>query len=333
MSEQNTKKTLVELQKDATSRILAMGKSPEFKKFILDECLKQTHGDYNVYFSTIVEKYKTKNSEFSNSLDVLRLNMKALNGGIEPLLFYPRAETIESNLNLKKTSRLMYEPVTIGIYADEISPTYTAPGYILHNDGTTLEYYSEITEDFAWENDVWVIGAEEDTNDYSIFYTDLPSFIPVTINTSLRAQGQAEYGGIIQVTDLNSMEPWTSGKLELSIVVMNGNGVIIGNKKFPKRKRSNFKDEKWYDYNYFIGNWNTSTFGNWMYEKWIERDGGKSVAITISVPPPPGSNGPTTTINIPSEERDDDLGLATIQFTDNIDQVYNISYANIKRRK
>lgn len=70
-----------------------------------------------------------------------------------------------------------------------------------------------------------------------------------------------------------------------------------------------------------------------MYEKWIERDGGKSNAITISIPPASGTNAPAITVNIPSEERDDDLGLATVQFTDNIDQVYNISYANIKRRK
>ena len=69
-----------------------------------------------------------------------------------------------------------------------------------------------------------------------------------------------------------------------------------------------------------------------MTEKWIERDGGKSASITISIPPPPGSSGVTTTVSFPSKERDDDMGLTTIQFTDNINQVYNISYANIKRK-
>ncbi len=330
--EQQSTKNLTQLKKEAITRILSMSNDSEFKSFILTECLKQSHGDYNVYFSTIIEKYKSKNIEFANSLSVLRLNMMKINGGIEPLLFYPQAETIE-NIAYKKTFRTSNgEPVVIGIYDSDLSPSYTASGYIIQNDGT-LQYHSEITEDFAWENDVWVIGLEEDTNDYSLSYTDLPSFIPVAVNTSLRTQGQAEYAAIIQVTDLNDIEPWTGGKLEFTIVVMNANGVIIGNEKFPKRKRSNFKDNKWYDYNYFVGNWNTSTFGNWMYEKWIERDGGKSASITVSVPPPAGSSGPTTTINIPSEDRDDDLGLATIQFSDNIDQVYNISYANIKRRK
>lgn len=309
-----------------------MSNNAEFKSFILKESSKQIHGDYNVYFSTIIEKYKSKNSEFANSLSVLRSNMMKINDGIEPLLFYPQAETLENIAYKKRFITSNGEPVVIGIYDSDLSPSYTASGYIIQNDGT-LQYHSEITEDFAWENDVWVIGFEEDTNEFSLSYTDLPSFISATVNSSLRTQGQAEYAGIIQVTDLNDIEPWTGGKLEFTIVVMNANGVIIGNKKFPKRKRSNFKDEKWYDYNYFVGNWNTSTFGNWMYEKWIERDGGKSASITVSVPPSAGSGGPTITINIPSEERDDDLGLATVQFSDNIDQVYNISYANIKRRK
>jgi hypothetical protein len=35
-----------------------------------------------------------------------------------------------------------------------------------------------------------------------------------------------------QVTDLNDIEPWTGGKPEFTIVVMNANGVIIGNKNF-----------------------------------------------------------------------------------------------------
>ena len=127
-----------------------MGKDPKFTKFILDECIKQKNGDYNVYFSTIIEKYKTENSDFANSLLSLRLNIKSLNGGAEPILFYPRAETIENSFNARKNTKMSSEPFIIGIYDDELSPSYTAPGYIIQNDGTSLQYYNEITEDFAW---------------------------------------------------------------------------------------------------------------------------------------------------------------------------------------
>ncbi len=69
-----------------------------------------------------------------------------------------------------------------------------------------------------------------------------------------------------------------------------------------------------------------------MYENWWEEDGGQSNSTTITMPPPSGQTGPTVSTTIPSQNRDDNLGMATIPFTDLITQVYNISYANIKRR-
>lgn len=57
----------------------------------------------------------------------------------------------------------------------------------------------------------------------------------------------------------------------------------------------------------------------------------QSNSTTISMPPSPGTSGPTFS-TIPSRNLDDDLGRAIIQFTDDISTVYNISYAHIKRR-
>jgi hypothetical protein len=57
----------------------------------------------------------------------------------------------------------------------------------------------------------------------------------------------------------------------------------------------------------------------------------KSASITVSVPPK--RKWWSNNYNKYPVRRDDDLGLATVQFSDNIDQVYNVSYANIKRRK
>jgi hypothetical protein len=64
----------------------------------------------------------------------------------------------------------------------------------------------------------------------------------------------------MQVTDLNDIEPWTGGKLEFTIVVMNANGVIIGNEKISKRKDLILKTKN--GMTILLGNWNTSTFGN-----------------------------------------------------------------------
>jgi hypothetical protein len=94
-------------------------------------------------------------------------------------------------------------------------------------------------------------GFEEDTNEF-VYLTQIYLHLFLQQSIIIKNPRSIEYAGIIQVTDLNDIEPWTGGKPEFTIVVMNANGVIIGKKKFPK-KRSNFKDEKWYDYNY-LGN-------------------------------------------------------------------------------
>lgn len=44
------KENVIQLKQKAIVPLLVMTKNKEFKKFILDECLKQEHGEYNVYF-------------------------------------------------------------------------------------------------------------------------------------------------------------------------------------------------------------------------------------------------------------------------------------------
>jgi hypothetical protein len=260
----------------------------------------------------------------------LTAKIKTLNGGVEPLLFFPRAETIEASI--KSTGKSSYTSrlaeTIVGVDGDVFNPDYTSPGYVVDYNGQ-LTFYDNISEDYAWENDVWVIGYEEDVPNISSIDDDLVALS--TNNLASRYQGQSEYGGIIQVTDLNAIEPWTAGKLEFKILIYAGNGTLMADKSFDKRKRSHFRNNNWYDYGFFIGNWNTTTFGNWTTEKWMELDGGKSSSVTFNIPAAtPG--GIATSITVPSQERDDDLGLATIQFTDEMLQVYSVSHANIRRK-
>jgi hypothetical protein len=67
-----------------------------------------------------------------------------------------------------------------------------------------------------------------------------------------------------------------------------------------------------------------------MIENWWERDGGGSSTSTITIPSANGAPGTSYTINHGSW--DDDLGKATVQFTDPIDQIYQVSYMNFKRK-
>ncbi|MES2804101.1 MAG: hypothetical protein V4652_00935 [Bacteroidota bacterium] len=183
----------------------------------------------------------------------------------------------------------------------------------------------------ARENDVWVIGIDETGVNMSSTGDDLLTAQTFVGSPPSRFDGQPEYGGIIQVTDLNEIEPWIAGKLEFRIIIFDSKGVKVKDKEFDKRKRSHFRDNKWYDYRFFVADWNISTFGNWMTEKWMEIDGGNSNAITYSIPPAiPG--GVSVNVTVPSKDRDDDLGLTILQFTEPISQVYNLSHINIKRK-
>jgi hypothetical protein len=316
------------LKEQTLFQVLTAAKQVDFRKLVLQECLKQKHGDYNVYLKDValILKGKKEYEEIVSSLDILIPKIRELNGGREPLIFYPRAEVIAENEKNKVISRIVNGEVRepIGVYEGVYELDYSSPGYIIDN-GFSLVYYQNITEDYAWENDVWVLGQEENVSDENM----VPA---IEDQIGGRFQGQSEYGGIIQCTNLNAIEHWTAGKLEFKIFVFDANGVKRSERAFGRWKRSNFKDQKWKDFGHFIANWNTSVFGNWMSENWWEEDGGQSNSVTITMPPPSGQTGPTVSTTIPSKNLDDNLGVATIQFTDPISQIYNISFANIKRR-
>jgi hypothetical protein len=316
------------LRKETLTLLLQTAKSNEVKKLVLNECLKQSHGDYYVKITDLSSKLRNipGNETAADKLASLAQKTKIESGGRDAILFYPRAETIENYRKQRTRARAyeeqLYDP--IGVYQEVFNPDYSSPGYIVNN-GYDLVFYQNVSEDYAWENDVWVIGEEENVSDENL----VAALEDISV---ARVQGQPEYGGIIQCTDLNAIEHWTSGKLEFKILVLNASGAKISQRGMGKSKRMYFRDQKWKDFGHFIGNWNTNTFGNWMYENWWEEDGGQSNSVTITMPPPAGQPGPTVSITVPSKNKDDDLGLATIQFSDPITQVYNLTNANIKRR-
>lgn len=307
----NSKKELVELKQKAIVPVLRMAKNKDFKDFVLNECLKQEHGEYNVYFSKIIQKFKDNPSYSKDIAELLMLSnqIKNLNGGIEPLIFYPRAETIGENYKSFRKNKEFFKiaqlaETTVGVNQEIVYPNNSSPGYILTFDGELI-FYDNIVEDYAWENDVWVIGEEEIVPNMSSFGDDMITSLILGTPPS-RFDGQAEYGGIVQVTDLGAIEPWVAGKLEFTLIAHGTNGIEI-KKDFDKRKRSHFRNQKWYDYGYFIGNWTNVAFGNLMTEKWMELDGGQSSSVTYTIPPAvPG--GISTTVTTASRNRDDDLG-------------------------
>lgn len=311
--------SLKELQLNALVEILKLVKDPEFKEYLTLECIKQKHGDYDVYIKDIVSNFKDVDKYKSSmaKLDSLVTFIKPLVGNLEPIVFYPRAETIEDALlglpGARNSEKPNAEP--LGVLQPPVTnsePPDGSPAYYI-NDGYGWYYSDYVSEEYAWENDVYVVGTAENVE-----------------RNGSRVAGGAEFCGLIQVTDLNAIEHWTSGKLEFKVIVRSATNVEISNRDFDKVKRKHFRNNAWYDYNHSLGNWNTANWGNYTIENWWERDGGGTSSTTISVP---AQNGlPGVSYNVNHGENDNSFGTAIVQFTDPLTQVYQISHMNFKRK-
>jgi hypothetical protein len=318
---------LLQVRGEIMKELLIAAQDSFFRTLVLNACLEQRNGDYYVRLidlALILESHSDFHYLRSRLID-LDAEVISITHSRHPILFYPRAETIEDLLHQGVNTISIQQP--IGVFQEMYFEDYSSPGYSL--DGNhSLKFFANITEKFAWQHDVWVIGEEENIGSDSIEVLNLST----ESTNGIRTQGRSEFGGIIQITNLNAIEHWTSGKLELELRVFGSNGALISHRYFGQRARRNFQNQVWFDFDHFICNWNTSTFGNWMYENWIERDGGLSSTITLNFPAPQGQSGPSTSFTITSKSGDDNLGLATVQFTDLTTQVYNLTHSNIRRK-
>lgn len=314
--------------------VLTMSKDSEFRDFIYNQTILQESGDFDMSLDKI-EKYSSKLKKHSKSVSKIKnisSKIKILNSDIETTIFFPKAENLFNNIKNKKfdvagknTSEFI-EPVVVlkDVYNDD----YSSPGYRLENG--ELVFDRNVTEEDAWQNDVYVVGPEEfsdieDGGDDPYAGGDGSG----TVSSDYRTDGRAEYGATIQVPSINAIEHWTAGKLEMRVVIINSSGVVIKDREYPKRARSNFKDSKWYSYNDFYYNWYKSNIGDWTIEQWFEVDGGNSNQVTVTIPLEDGSG--VINVTIPSSNRDDDCGKSIVQFQDKIGQVYPISHMNFKR--
>ncbi|MHA4737357.1 hypothetical protein [Dyadobacter sp. MSC1_007] len=300
-----------ELQFKIMQEILTLAQDEEVRRFILSECLKQKRGEYDVFVKDIIESYREVErfrGPVSRLENLVRL-IKPKQDDNEPIVFYPRAETIEDDIVANPRARIadleLGEPIGVlqadadsvmagpgpatGRLASDGQPAPppvepwdpSLPGYQYESNGVWIAT-TTVSEEFAWENDVFVIGSDENVEKYGEL---------------LRTEGGPEYAGLIQVTNLNSIEHWTSGKLEMKVVIHSATGIEISNKSFPKVKRKYFRDQAWYDYNTFVANWNTPVIGAYMIENWWEKDGGGTSSSTISQPASNGFPAFSYTIN------------------------------------
>lgn len=320
--------------KDIASEILLTAKNDDnFRTISYAECNKQKYGDYYVKLNELISLNNTHKYWTATTVSKLESLQKVITDTKrnDVIIFIPSIEKHPEKANPSLSlaySLLPEEPVAV-VASEYDNPTQTSRGYIVDINGT-LVYYETINESFAWEHDVWVVGEEEIVSPENM----IAAVEDTATLTYLRPNGVAEMGGIIKVTDWSIVEPWIAGKPEFRMIAHRALGApanILVDIKYGKWRRANFNNQ-FKDFGTFIAHWNLNIIGDWTTEKWIEEDGGSSAPITYNVTYQ--VNGQTTTANVtlPAKNRDDDLGISLIQFTDPITTIYNQSGVQIKGR-
>ena len=236
--------SLKEVNLKVASTILKITKEEsEFKKQVFEECHKQKFGDYYVKIVDLLSNTIVSNllkSEDRLILNELQTKSKVLSGN-DLIIFVPSIERFY-NRKISTGLRSSNQEETIGVITDEFNnPTQTAPGYIVDNNGS-LTFYQTIDESFAWENDVWVFGQEENCSPENM----VANPDDTDVLTYGRTNGQTENGGVIKVTDWSLVEPWVLGKPEFRQVVYKGSATptnAIFDKKYGKWRRQNFNGQ------------------------------------------------------------------------------------------
>lgn len=335
---QSSVSSLVSLENIAGKNLSSIAKTNDkFKKAIESECLKQKNGDYEVKISDLLVNVKQQNLAATNqitALESIAKDMMAAKPGKQPVVFIPSVETFDpAILTGKSGNESQFEGVTarnenqvIFVFRDEPGKDKELfPGYVYDSSGNK-KFYGMISEDFAWNNNVWVVGYEEFAENErvtsSMPFKQVEAAGPTTKATSNasvsnvcgRANGRAEYGGRIKAINISEMEPWTWGKLEMKYFVSTITGTLVKERAFYQTKRDDLEG-KYHDYWDFIGPWDVNYWGQVTYERWIEEDSSTST-VTISTPVTPVPGGPTYTISATIRNEDDNLGLAGVYFTD-----------------
>ncbi|MBY0347137.1 MAG: hypothetical protein K2W79_02670 [Hydrotalea flava] len=317
---------------------LARG-NKEFRYEIYGECLKQVRGDYNVSIDKVLQLAKSKNIFSANQLKEAEKTfseMLKLQPGRMPIIFIPSMETFENKLRKDKKqiqARAIPESQLeeiIGVPGDGGGGGSgdTAPGYIWENG--SWNFFAMINEEYAWNNDIWVIGYEEEVSPENMVPNPAD-----TVTFGGRFSGVGEYSRI-QLSSMTA-EPWRSGKMEFKFFVNGANGTLLKELPLGKWRRENFRNQRWHDFGLraFIGFWrpNEPNWGNITFERWIEEDGGNSSEISQTVTVPGQNGGPSSSLTIkhPSKNRDDNLGLFNVQFLDPISATYTLQDSYIQR--
>lgn len=295
--------------------ILKASQDSEFRNFVLKGVREKFDGDYNFLLSNMNSKtVKARLFPNQNALINLISENQNFENGLQ--IYIPN---FEEKANARTTN--IDSEVTL-VFQETNESIKEVDGYkLIDNELIKLDF--KISEEFAKDNEVWVLGYNERIG--------LENYTSIDRNS--RVLGAGEYIYQIQVPDLSEIEHWTAGAIELTARVAtqkSGDALVY---YYGDISRSDLKDRKWKTMNTFIANWTTTSIGDYMKVHWTERDGGDKNAIKIILTMPSSENVPVETkVEFTIDNLDDNLGHQMVQFIDSQTQIYSTGLISWKMK-
>ncbi len=331
----------------AVSPMLTLAQNPQFRDLVHTKVAQQFDGDDNVLLSDLLsEAVRTGivnpySAEYQ-SLTATISSFANVNGtSFEPQIYIPNFET-----------GLLIQPENVEMVVFESNLAQTQlPVYVLEGGSVTVKS-QPADEAYAENFEVWVISVNErvnmggealrqlralDATGLTSRKASRPGNGPIAANatcnpTGLRNNKGLEYLNSWRVPNPSAVEHWTSGKLELRVIVLGKGGAEIKNAYFGKIKRNTVKSGVYP--NLFMTTWDRAIWGDtWAY-KWVEEDNGPTITIALKLDDwikkllkiPVG-----VSITAVFESKHDDAGTAIVNFDEStyIEYSTGVVYFNV----
>lgn len=217
--------------------VLSLANDPEFREIVYQQIEKRVDGDDNVLLETL-SKIQTSDQQ---TLGARMNNLLNIEGNIEHTLdkfrgiegrdwypqiyipFYDKVKERREASPLAKTA-LVAQPVVVLFDGeepgDDSSPVVT--GFLLNDSGELTESNLEIDEEYAEENEVWVISLNERISDIDdVENSDVVAAGPSAVIDKMRCKCHKE--------------SWLAGASEVNIItIFSGNttGAYLSNETY-----------------------------------------------------------------------------------------------------
>ncbi len=205
--------------------------------------------------------------------------------------------------------------------------------------GGALTPVAGIDEAYSETNEVWVLSTHERVPTVASVASTATSVAQqrgaavdgavkgaasadVACNTTgVRNERGQEYLKRYQVPNPSDFEHWTSGKLEMRLIVLGKGGAQLKNAYFGKVKRRDIKSG--INLNLFITTWDRAQWGDYWAYQWAEVDNGPTVEWALSLTAKITEKlGITGSVKVTKNNKDDDAGSGMVGFAEST----NIEY-------